>query len=92
MGLEDFSDGHVGAHQRAGDALVAAILWSTRAIVGPARSAAAVLRRAVRTAVVWKQRARERAQLLSLSERALRDIGLSRYDALHEGRKPFWRA
>jgi uncharacterized protein YjiS (DUF1127 family) len=91
MGLEDFSDRHFGAQQRAGDALAAAILWSARAITGSAQSAATVLRRVVRTAIVWKQRARERALLLSLGERALRDIGLSRYDALHEGRKPFWR-
>jgi uncharacterized protein YjiS (DUF1127 family) len=26
-----------------------------------------------------------------LDERSLRDIGLTRYDALREARKPFWR-
>ena len=91
MGLEDFSDRRFGAQHRSGDAHAAAILWSTRAITGLAQSAAAALRRVVRTAVVWNRRARERAQLLSMGERGLRDIGLSRYDALHEGRKPFWR-
>jgi len=45
------------------------------------------------TARLWlyRQMRRERAQLLALSDRELRDIGLSRYDALHEARKPFWR-
>jgi len=27
-----------------------------------------------------------------LCERSLRDLGLTRYDTLHEIRKPFWRA
>ena len=42
---------------------------------------------------VWhyRQVQRERAQLWALSDRDLHDIGLSRYDALREARKPFWR-
>jgi len=35
---------------------------------------------------------RERAQLRALSDRELHDIGISRYDALQEARKPFWRS
>ncbi len=34
---------------------------------------------------------RERAQLRALNDRELRDIGITRYDALHEAMKPFWR-
>ncbi|HTY68143.1 MAG TPA: DUF1127 domain-containing protein [Alphaproteobacteria bacterium] len=38
-----------------------------------------------------RQVQRERAQLRALSNRELRDIGLSRCDALAEARRPFWR-
>jgi uncharacterized protein YjiS (DUF1127 family) len=40
---------------------------------------------------LYRQVQRERAQLRALSDRELRDIGISRYDALREARKPFWR-
>jgi len=40
----------------------------------------------------WHFRARERRQLLSLSDRALQDFGASRADADNEGGKPFWRS
>jgi uncharacterized protein YjiS (DUF1127 family) len=40
----------------------------------------------------WRSRARGRRDLAALSDRSLRDIGLSRSDALREIRKPFWRA
>jgi uncharacterized protein YjiS (DUF1127 family) len=39
----------------------------------------------------WQQRARTRRQLMALDDRLLRDMGISRYDALREGGKPFWR-
>jgi uncharacterized protein YjiS (DUF1127 family) len=38
----------------------------------------------------WQQRSRERHDLLSLSERLLRDIGLSHAAAEQEACKPFW--
>jgi uncharacterized protein YjiS (DUF1127 family) len=37
-----------------------------------------------------KRAAQERAQLLSLSDRELRDIGISRVDALREADRPLW--
>ena len=40
----------------------------------------------------WRRRARGRRELAALSDRCLRDIGLTRYDANREARKPFWRA
>jgi uncharacterized protein YjiS (DUF1127 family) len=39
----------------------------------------------------WPQRARDRAQLASLDDRMLRDIGLTRADAEFLSNKPFWR-
>jgi uncharacterized protein YjiS (DUF1127 family) len=39
----------------------------------------------------WLQRRRERYQLLQLSERELRDIGITRCDAVREAAKPLWR-
>jgi uncharacterized protein YjiS (DUF1127 family) len=49
-------------------------------------------RRAVDVVLVWHQRARQRRQLLELSDQMLRDIGISRADAIGEADKPFWRA
>jgi uncharacterized protein YjiS (DUF1127 family) len=34
---------------------------------------------------------RQRRALLALDEAMLKDLGISRVDALQEGRKPFWR-
>jgi uncharacterized protein YjiS (DUF1127 family) len=39
----------------------------------------------------WQERARQRRQLLSLGDRALKDFGANRADAASEGSKPFWR-
>lgn len=38
----------------------------------------------------WQQLARERESLRHLDERTLRDIGVSRHEALKEARRPFW--
>ena len=40
----------------------------------------------------WRLRMRDRRELALMSEKSLRDLGLTRYDALQEIRKPFWRA
>jgi uncharacterized protein YjiS (DUF1127 family) len=40
----------------------------------------------------WRQRLRERRELAAMDERTLHDLGLSRFDAFYEARKPFWRA
>jgi len=39
----------------------------------------------------WRRRSRDRAQLATLDDRMLRDIGVSRGDVLAEINKPFWR-
>ncbi|MGG2397884.1 DUF1127 domain-containing protein [Pseudomonas sp. SH1-B] len=38
----------------------------------------------------WHQLARERRQLARLDGAALKDLGLSRADALQEAERPFW--
>jgi uncharacterized protein YjiS (DUF1127 family) len=40
----------------------------------------------------WRRREHGRRELAALSDRCLRDIGLTRYDVRTEVRKPFWRA
>jgi uncharacterized protein YjiS (DUF1127 family) len=49
------------------------------------------LRQALALFDIWRQRLRDRRALTLMDERSLRDLGLTRYDALHEARKPFWR-
>ena len=40
----------------------------------------------------WQRRARSCNELMSLSDRCLQDIGISRCDAHFEASKPFWMA
>jgi uncharacterized protein YjiS (DUF1127 family) len=40
----------------------------------------------------WRQRVRERNEVMMLSDRDLRDIRWNRYEAQVEARKPFWQA
>jgi len=40
---------------------------------------------------VWQDRCRERRALMRLSERSLKDLGISRGQALTEFEKPFWQ-
>jgi uncharacterized protein YjiS (DUF1127 family) len=40
----------------------------------------------------WRRRSRDRRELAAMSNRALRDIDLTRYDVTYEASKPFWRA
>ncbi len=49
------------------------------------------LTRARRLFETWANRAAERRTLAGLAETDLKDIGISRYDAEMESRKPFWR-
>lgn len=48
----------------------------------------ATLRRRV---ALLRRRAEERRYLLALAERELRDIGITRYDAVIEATKPWWK-
>jgi uncharacterized protein YjiS (DUF1127 family) len=49
------------------------------------------LRRALVLLDTWRQHLRDRRALALMDERSLRDLGLTRYEALREVRKPFWR-
>jgi uncharacterized protein YjiS (DUF1127 family) len=40
----------------------------------------------------WLHRIESRRELADLGDRALRDIGITRVDAMREAEKPFWRA
>jgi uncharacterized protein YjiS (DUF1127 family) len=49
------------------------------------------LRRIIAAIGTWRSRSRGRECLLRLNDRELKDLGISRYDAECEARKPFWR-
>jgi uncharacterized protein YjiS (DUF1127 family) len=49
------------------------------------------LRRLLRWAATCRDRARQRQQLAQMTCNQLKDIGLTRWDALREVEKPFWR-
>jgi uncharacterized protein YjiS (DUF1127 family) len=51
----------------------------------------ASLRNVAGTVSVWLRRSRTRRRLAELEDRELRDIGVSRAQALDESKKPFWR-
>jgi uncharacterized protein YjiS (DUF1127 family) len=46
---------------------------------------------AIPTVALWLERGRSRRVLAMLDDHQLRDIGISRADALRESAKPFWR-
>jgi uncharacterized protein YjiS (DUF1127 family) len=58
---------------------------------GPLARLPSGLRRPLDLLASWRRRARERAQLREMSERLLRDIGVTRAQASEEAGKPFWR-
>jgi uncharacterized protein YjiS (DUF1127 family) len=63
-----------------------------RARRGPARrSAGAAAGRLLAMLREWRRRARDRAELASLDDRMLADIGVTRTEAEFLGNKPFWR-
>jgi uncharacterized protein YjiS (DUF1127 family) len=39
----------------------------------------------------WRELARQRRTLLTMDDRMLKDIGISRAEAEREARRPFWR-
>ncbi|HEX6979794.1 MAG TPA: DUF1127 domain-containing protein [Alphaproteobacteria bacterium] len=53
---------------------------------------AGVVERVAATVRLFHARARERRELLAMSDRDLRDIGLTRLDAWREANKPLWRS
>ncbi len=58
----------------------------------PARRwAGAAARRLFAMVGEWRRRARDRADLASLDDRMLADIGITRTEAEFLGNKPFWK-
>ena len=51
-----------------------------------------VLKRCLTLLLVWEQRLKDRDTLEGMPESRLRDIGLTRREAMREARKPFWQA
>jgi len=41
---------------------------------------------------IWRRRSYDRRMLMLMSDSELKDLGVSRYEAYREARKPFWRA
>jgi len=58
-----------------------------RAVTGLGGVAARIVGRIL----LWQERARGRRELEALDARMLKDIGLTRIDALREADKPFWK-
>jgi uncharacterized protein YjiS (DUF1127 family) len=49
------------------------------------------IRRCVALLTTWQRRSRERAQIAQMTDRELRDAGLTRSEAVALSDKPFWR-
>lgn len=60
-----------------------------RKSTAPANGFIARIRRTVRR---WRDRSEERKALAQLTDRELRDFGMSHWEAVHEAAKPFWRS
>jgi uncharacterized protein YjiS (DUF1127 family) len=52
---------------------------------------AGLLTRLLRWAAACRARSRERQWLAQMNSAQLKDIGLTRWEALREAEKPFWR-
>jgi uncharacterized protein YjiS (DUF1127 family) len=64
-------------------------LFRRRSIFGG--SVGEVAARGASLLLTWQDRAMQRTMLATLDEFMLRDIGLSRAEAVREAAKPFWR-
>ena len=51
-----------------------------------------LLARVLERLLLWQERAAQRQALASLDDHLLKDMGITRAEALYEADKPFWRA
>ena len=58
--------------------------WRAKRHIHPVAAAVALIAR-------WIERARQRRTLAALDDQHLRDIGITRVDAVREAEKPSWR-
>ena len=65
------------------------ILWPTP--MSSRKTSNYRLNRALNTLSRWYHRYHQRRKLLDLEDRMLKDIGISRVEALAEAKKPFWK-
>ncbi len=75
-------------YAQAGAAVLAPLAPSAHALPDIAGGAV----RLVETALEWLDRWHQRNHLMTLDDRLLKDIGVSRSEAEKEFGKPFWRA
>ena len=66
--------------------------WRERHAVPPATTVRGAVVRLVLALLRWQELAQQRRRLLSLDDRMLKDIGITRADAAREGARPFWDA
>jgi uncharacterized protein YjiS (DUF1127 family) len=62
-----------------------------RAAASSARQVASLFQSVLDAILMWQDRERQRRALAGMSDHMLRDIGVSRADAVRESVKPFWR-
>src|SRR6516164_5946393 len=82
---------HVGRGRRERAVTAPSMALPAQPAVRECKQPASHLRRALALFDIWRQRLRDRRALALMDERSLRDVGLTRCDALYEARKPFWR-
>ena len=58
--------------------------WRRKEAIHPVAAAVALIAR-------WIERARQRRALAALDDHTLRDIGITRVEAVREAGRPFWR-
>jgi uncharacterized protein YjiS (DUF1127 family) len=61
-----------------------------RRAMSPARTLRDAGVRLVLALLRWRELAQQRRRLLTLDDRMLKDIGITRADARREGARPFW--
>jgi uncharacterized protein YjiS (DUF1127 family) len=61
-----------------------------RHLPAQSRSTSGLLNGVLLALDAWIERHRQRNALLELNDSMLKDIGISRADAVNEGSKPFW--
>lgn len=81
----------MGPQCRPGPATKTLVRFDQRPHAGFVRSLARLPWTLLERLLLWQQRANERTHLERLSERDLKDIGLTRAEARREFEKPFWR-
>jgi uncharacterized protein YjiS (DUF1127 family) len=73
------------------EAAAAVVRGSVPAAGGLTRGLGATIAQMVATVQEWRERRRQRFDLMALDDHLLKDLGISRADAEREWAKPGWR-